>query len=1017
MGISLWIPTSLQYVTPPITEGRRKDMARSIAEAVKHYFFEYFDDGQRDQTNTRHPEFNYPHQLQRFANSVGYELTCKNNSSVEKLWHHLKVTLTQEPQNAALSHTDQSPKGVINTHIEILFMVTVHALCLALGEQTQIQDGFDDQDMDDDDDDDDDPLAPEYITVLHKVSAELKLFVAGWLHDQQDADLKNQEALQMISKVALDAVLTVLNDWFEVRQQETPSQRKGKPHTSKTIHVRNPELEQRIQRLLQELPLSLTLQPLRQPVTYAIGAQLPSNVNDEPHTQLKLVDYRHSNAFLRKIHGWGHQPLEYVPEFSRYVDAVNIQQQVPWRVNRDLLTWVHALIQCVDPEHQATPGLDVDTSAVMDARTDEALLQWVSTEIYEPNAQRKTLGKKGEFLDHPSARHALKALVQLDEEGGVPAFYLPWKADYRGRIYPETPWLSPQGGDLQRALLEFHHGQVLNVQGITALRRHGANLVESKEEGEKWVLEQENKILASAAAPLKESFWRECASKKKSMQFLAFCLAYRQWKLDPSTPIHLPVQIDGTSNGLQHIAALTGDENLARSVNVLPREDGMRADIYSELADTASRFLQDDSPTFKGIHKQGLAWAHEWLMISQYPWLNRDVAKKVVMTIPYGASSTAQAEHVALTIHQQLADLWQTQPPSAVILNDWVDWKEQRDQRKQFVRKCTRDLFINQEFFRKVHCDAFNSDPKVRDAADSEIKMLLRRTEWEQLRTFVAYVALALVEYLRRALHEKYPKVGNFSKWLQDTAQACAGSPLFWIAPNGFVVCQDKFKMSRTTITAHLRNQKKILTIIKMSDEVGIIKQENALLPNLIHSLDATHLTWTLVEARKQGITHLGSIHDCFLCPPNDSEHLGHILQQTFARLYEPQSSDISAKPLPISLLEWWKWMEVIKAVCQSSKLGSLEAAMEYPGCFAERYLQVKADQGYTEDQATLRVLDIIRQRNNAERNLLFILVQYLRSVPEPTKPLKRKDEIPTPPCSALTLGPHGQAMSPYFFS
>jgi len=81
----------------------------------------------------------------------------------------------------------------------------------------------------------------------------------------------------------------------------------------------------------------------------------------------------------------------------------------------------------------------------------------------------------------------LELAERLATGGAAPAdgaprpFYLPWKADYRGRIYAETPWLTPQGGDLQRALFEFAHGRQLDEAGQSALRRHGANLVSRSE--------------------------------------------------------------------------------------------------------------------------------------------------------------------------------------------------------------------------------------------------------------------------------------------------------------------------------------------------------------------------------------------------------------------------------------------------------------------------------------------------------------------------------------------------------
>ncbi|MCK7518006.1 MAG: hypothetical protein MZV64_09975 [Ignavibacteriales bacterium] len=309
---------------------------------------------------------------------------------------------------------------------------------------------------------------------------------------------------------------------------------------------------------------------------------------------------------------------------------------------------------------------------------------------------------------------------------------------------------------------------------MRALRRHGANLVGAKrlikdlgiterarqvvtlDERERWTLDHEADILASAADPLAESFWRDVADEP--MQFLAFCLAYRQWKQHPDAPIHLPVQIDGTCNGIQHIAALTGDPVLARAVNVLPNADGLPADIYSELAEAALTTLgRLPIPKGQNIHRHGLEWADAWLAAEEKPsaWLDRKTAKRVVMTIPYGASRSAQACAVLEAIEDKLIKVWDQCPPDESELNALMEWKNASKERKEFVRKCTKGLFAKQRkaafpkqdehsaISIRMTQSAEKTPKRSRTKPDTEEPWTPERAEWERLRTFGAYVARA----------------------------------------------------------------------------------------------------------------------------------------------------------------------------------------------------------------------------------------------------------------------------------
>ena len=80
----------------------------------------------------------------------------------------------------------------------------------------------------------------------------------------------------------------------------------------------------------------------------------------------------------------------------------------------------------------------------------------------------------------------------------------------------------------------------------------------------------------------------------KKLQFLAFCLSYRKYKNNPNSLIYTPVFLDATCSGVQHLAAMLQDVNLAKEVNLLESTDSKDAeDIYSTVAEYINKSINE----------------------------------------------------------------------------------------------------------------------------------------------------------------------------------------------------------------------------------------------------------------------------------------------------------------------------------------------------------------------------------------------------------------------------------------
>ena len=161
--------------------------------------------------------------------------------------------------------------------------------------------------------------------------------------------------------------------------------------------------------------------------------------------------------------------------------------------------------------------------------------------------------------------------------------YIPLQVDWRGRIYVQSFFANYQGSDLSLSLLEFAEGKPLTMNGLNSLYIYGANLYNENNISKasfsnriEWVLNNKNKIL-----DMESEFMMNAENK---FSFAAFCLLMRELDKNPEFNVKLPVCLDATCSGIQHLAAIIKDCELAKEVNLIPNGNlDVPADIYETL--------------------------------------------------------------------------------------------------------------------------------------------------------------------------------------------------------------------------------------------------------------------------------------------------------------------------------------------------------------------------------------------------------------------------------------------------
>lgn len=212
-------------------------------------------------------------------------------------------------------------------------------------------------------------------------------------------------------------------------------------------------------------------------------------------------------------------------------------------------------------------------------------------------------------------------------------FWIPHSFDYRGRVYPVVTSLSPQGTDFDKALFYFADEGPVNEWWLAfqCATTYGLDKA-SMDDRVMWTRSNLSLITAVATDPTEYITTWENADEPWS--FLAACIEYYRCCIsEEKTKSGLPVGIDATCSGLQHLSALTLDAKAAEMVNVIPTPKP--SDGYAIVAEKAKDRL---NPEF-----------HEWM--------NRKVTKRVCMCYSYGLTRHSARGYIREALLEQGRDL------------------------------------------------------------------------------------------------------------------------------------------------------------------------------------------------------------------------------------------------------------------------------------------------------------------------------------------------------------------------
>lgn len=295
-------------------------------------------------------------------------------------------------------------------------------------------------------------------------------------------------------------------------------------------------------------------------------------------------------------------------------DAVNYLNSTPWRVNKTIL----AVATKLWDTGGSIAGLPPLRKREKPPRPED----WDSN----PAAKRAWKAQAAQTYRHNMQEESERVnwVLKLDvaqRMADYRAIYFPHQLDFRGRAYTVPLFLNHQSDDIARGMLEFAEPVNPGDMGDYWLRIHMANCCGFDKVGFadriKWVDENASRFQKWISDPLTHTDWTEV---DKPFQALATAYALD----DKAVAAHLPVQLDGSNNALQHYAAMLRDEETATLVNLIPMDAPQ--DFYSDVAYWAARITSQDAGN--GIEIAGQLDG----------WVDRKLVKQTGMTVFYGVT-------------------------------------------------------------------------------------------------------------------------------------------------------------------------------------------------------------------------------------------------------------------------------------------------------------------------------------------------------------------------------------------
>ena len=574
---------------------------------------------------------------------------------------------------------------------------------------------------------------------------------------------------------------------------------------------------------------------------------------------------------------------------SVHIKAGNKLQQVKYRVNLDILNILEknknifiSEDSIVIPKEGNKSKMDNAYSAMrMCSNRDKGKIsdKLISlTKDYEREAKLWNL--KLHELKRRSRRTEFKYTLQkaslLAEE---PKFHQLVEMDYRGRFYYIEPFFNYQCTDVAKGLMEFHEAKTLDKNnGVSKLAIHTAssyNMSYDIEDIPQWCqedyrtyLEEEglDSISVDKMTLNDRQNWTENnydlimnlavnqeidMKAEKPMVFLACCIEWKRYTEEGSSyKSRLPIPIDGSNNGWQHLGAISKDEKTGELVGLIPSL--IQKDFYVQTG------------------KELVAMLPEWFNERNMPMkhIRKGLSKRGSMTRAYSAGEKTMGINM-------YADCWAEDFTSKYNI-DISDCNKLAHHLIKAINKVCPGPLKTMGYLQALASFELGRYRTFKDdkVADKKFEVIKKRLNEKR----------KLKEDNDKEFSDLVNEIKGFEKKL---VEGNGSDTLSWVTPSGFPVLYRKFLMKslqcKGTIKGIGRISHKFNEETKVPDIRGYL---SGISPNFTHGNDGAHMALSV-----DGFDgDFAGVHDSFSTHASDVEELLRVTKSTFIEMYDKEN-------------------------------------------------------------------------------------------------------------------------------
>jgi len=568
------------------------------------------------------------------------------------------------------------------------------------------------------------------------------------------------------------------------------------------------------------------------------------------------------DLFIDKV---GYKYTTKLKEDNDVIDLINGVSRIPYKINKEVLNFIQLY--------------GVEKNIIMSINKD------LNKFIHKPYIKMSNKLNK-ELRSLQSMIYLQTNILNIAElYSSLSKIYFPVRLDQRTRLYCNTEYFNYQSTDLSKGLLLFFNSGTIykhDIDSINYLKSYGATLFDSALDKKsinykvKWIDNNTDYILNFRSNDIiNKSNHKAC--------FLSFCFEYSRFidfinDIDATSFItHLPIQLDASCNGYQHLSLLTRDKKVLKQLNLTPStKDDDPDDLYNFMLIKIREYIKNR------LNNNLFDDEEEKLSIIRLNkiLLNRSIVKKALMTYSYNASIPQMVNYIKEMLHLHTSD----------EIKNLNSKKKKNSKDYEHSLQTSNSLFMERVAETKsVHDNKVIDNAKNEsDTNDVDISDKVVYTVGDDNNYITSKDIYRFIKYFKIVLDDVFPRMKHLNSYIRAIVKICTklNIAIPWTTPSGAIINQSYLNSKTLKLKpfAFIKSKYNFRTIIK--NEFDSVKQLNATMPNLIHSLDASSIALLYKVFSECDGENIYTVHDCFAVTSNNVKLLIGILKGVYIKIY-----------------------------------------------------------------------------------------------------------------------------------